>query len=144
MSDSGQQVGATIRPSARGNASSIEQASYAVPSLTGFGEDGAAEYHEFVSKYLIALEQVSRASARNRESEVVSPFDVRVAASSLRGFGNNKTKHADEIGTLLIGASLAYLGSVIYGSNYTWGNALLIFLPLLIGGILYAYSWNRG
>jgi hypothetical protein len=113
------------------------------PTPDGFGHDGAAEYQRFASEYLTRLDQLSRVSAQNRESEAVSPFDVRWAAGMLRGGRAAKGKHASEIGTLLIGASLAYLGSVIYGSAYTFANGMLIFLPLLVGCILYTYSWNR-
>ena len=42
----------------------------------------------------------------------------------------------------LVGAGLAYLGTVVTGSSYTFENAMLVFIPLLVGFALYAYCWG--
>ena len=110
---------------------------------TGFGPSGAAEYNKFVDEYSIALKQASRAVAQLRKAEVVAPFDVQIAAGSLNVNRNNRFRHIGEIGTLLIGAGLAYACNVMFTSSWTFKNALIMFIPIIVGSILYTYTWRR-
>jgi hypothetical protein len=143
MAEATQRPNSATHIAAEQATTSESHASQELPSLMGFGRDGAQEYDKAVREYLIGLEQLSRALARKRKSEVVSPFDVQQATVFLGADPDRKFRHIGEIGTLLIGAGLAYLGNVIFGSSYTFGSALLVFLPLLVGCILYAFSWGR-
>jgi hypothetical protein len=116
-----------------------------VPSeLAGFDPAGASEYEKQSREYRKALEQVSRAIAKQRNSDSVIPFHVQLAVESLGKDSGQKFKRLNELGALLIGASLANLGVIIFGSAYTFKSALLVFIPLLPGCILYAYTWRRG
>lgn len=127
---------------------STKEVGHVAAKMVGFGPDGAKEYQKIAQEYLIGLEQLSRVLARKRKSEVVSPFDVQTAAVSMGDSPERKLRHLSELGTLFVGAGLAYLGNVIFAppspSPYTFKNALLVFLPLLVGCILYAFSWGRG
>jgi hypothetical protein len=111
---------------------------------TGFSPAGAAEYTKATQGYLIALEQASRAVAKAKKSDSVSESHVQIAVGSLGGDHNSRFRHIGQAGSLLIGSGLGYFAMVIYGSSYTFKNSVIIFLPLLFGFILYAYSWGRG
>lgn len=111
--------------------------------LTGFGPHGAARYERYVQEYLITLEKASRAVAKQRGVEVVGPTEVKLAADSLGIVGDRKAKRAGEMGALLIGAGLAYLASVLVEHKTTFVNALISFIPLLIGVALIVFSWSR-
>jgi hypothetical protein len=111
--------------------------------LIGFGPHGAAQYQKHVEEYLIILEKTSRAVAEQRGVEVVGPAEVTQAANSLGIAGSRKAKHAGEIGALLIGAGLAYLGSVLVEHKTTFSNAVISFVPILIGVVLTVFSWTR-
>jgi hypothetical protein len=113
-------------------------------SLDGFSPGGAKEYEKISQEYLIALAETSRAVALRKNADVASPFHVQVAAETLGGDRGRTAQRLGEIGTLLIGGGLSYLGTVIYGSSYTFKNSLIVFIPLLIGCILYAYRLARG
>lgn len=112
--------------------------------LTGFGPQGAAQYQRYVSAYLITLEKTSRAVAKQRGVEVVGPTEVKLAADSLGIVGDRKAKHAGEIGGLLVGGGLAYFFSVLGGGQTTFSNAVISFVPILIGVALIVFSWTRG
>jgi hypothetical protein len=109
----------------------------------GFSVAGAAEYTKASQNYLIALELASRAVAKYKKSDSVSEFHVQIAVDALGGDQGNRIRRISEVGSLLIGAGLGYLAMVIYGSSYTFKNALILFTPLLIGFTLYSYSWGR-
>jgi len=143
MPDSDQQVAAGVDAAAGKPVPLASEGEHPLPALTGFGEHGAEEFKRIVSEYITALEQLSRTIARDMESDAVSPPDVRAAQAALRGLKKAKGKHANEIGTALIGFGSAYLVSVIFSKAFTFGNGLLIFIPLLVGFTLCAYSWNR-
>jgi hypothetical protein len=110
----------------------------------GFSAAGAAEYTKASQGYLIALEQASRAVAKAKKSDSVSEFHVQIAVDALGGDHNSRFRRISETGSLLIGLGLGNLAMVIYGSSYTFRNALIVFVPLLVGFTLYSYSWGRG
>lgn len=121
------------RPEARGNAR----------ELVDFGPQGAARYQRYVEAYLITLEKTSRTVAKQRGVEVVGPTEVKLAADSLGIVGDRKAKHAGEIGALLVGGGLAYFGSVLGAGATTFSNAIISFVPILVGVALVVYSWSR-
>ena len=137
-------VGSNAPTPAEASTGPITASGQTPESLDGFSPGGAKEYEKISQEYLIALAETSRAVALRKNADVASPFHVQVAAEALGGDRGRFAQRLGEIGTLLIGGGLSYLGTVVYGSSYTFKNSLIVFVPLLIGCILYAYRLARG
>lgn len=114
-----------------------------VAELNGYSPDGLEEYHKAAREYLIALDRLSTAKAKLKNSDTVGSYHVRVAVDMLNTGKSDWLSHVNDIGILLVGAGLGYLGIVIFGSSYTFKNAMIAFMPLLIGCIMYAYASGR-
>lgn len=113
--------------------------------LTGFTTAGAGHYANVTNDYLITLEQMSRSVAKSKGSTVVDNGHVSLAAQALgTDAGSKGVSRLGDIGLFLAGAAIGYLGNVVIGSEYTFGNALIVFVPLTLGIALYCYSWGRG
>jgi hypothetical protein len=117
-----------------------------VPAAEGvvvFSEAASVELSKYGAEYVLGLEQVSRALAQGKGAEMVLAADVQTAAAGLGARQHGKFKRIGEVGALLIGAGLGYVGTVVLSSSYTFKNALVAFIPLLVGTALYIASWTR-
>jgi len=110
---------------------------------TDFSPAGLAEYEDAARNYIVALEQASRGLARLKNSDLISAYHVQLAVDLLSSGKKRWVSRISDVGTLLIGAGLGYLGSMVFGSSYTFKNALISFAPLLLGCVAYAYAWGR-
>jgi hypothetical protein len=144
MPEVGPDVGRVASVSAEAGAQPIAALSQAPAVLDGFSPGGTREYEKISQEYLIALAEASRAVALRKKADSASAFHVQIAAEALSGDRSRAARRSGEIGALLIGGGFSYLGSVIYGSSYTFKNAVIVFIPLLVGCALYVYSVARG
>jgi hypothetical protein len=112
-------------------------------ALTRFSPEAATEYSSRVSAYVTALERVSRIVAQQRNADDVSAHDVRLASEALGNGDKKKSKRLGELGGLIAGAGLGYLGNVVIASAYTFANGVIALLPIALGAVLYSYSAGR-
>ncbi|MEV4660122.1 hypothetical protein [Micromonospora sp. NPDC049301] len=108
-----------------------------------FSPEAAAEHAAAIAKYISSLELISRAIADQKQSDDVSAHHVRLAAESLGTSGSKRDRRLSEMGTLLVGAALGYLGNVAISDDYTWKNFIIFTIPFAIGLFLYAYTLGR-
>ncbi|WFF00705.1 hypothetical protein [Micromonospora sp. WMMD964] len=108
-----------------------------------FSPEAAAEHAAAIAKYISSLELISRAIADQKQSDDVSAHHVRTAAESLGTSGSKRDRRLSEMGTLLTGAALGYLGNVAISDDYTWKNFVIFTVPFAIGLFLYAYTLGR-
>lgn len=111
--------------------------------LGDFSADGLEAYEKALQDYIIALEQTSRAKARLKNSSAIDSYHVQLAVDFLNNGNKSWVAHVSDVGVLLIGAGLAYLGNIIFGSSHTTTDLVFTFVPLLLGGMAYAYAWGR-
>ncbi len=142
MAEGSQELGGV----SRGRQSQAPRSAKAASGRLGTGDfspNGLAEFKKATDNYVMALEQACQAIARRRRSDQVSEYEVRLATDVLDTRRTGRTERIREIGILLIGAGLSYLTVMVFGSSYTFRNALITFVPLLFGSIAYAYSWGQ-
>jgi hypothetical protein len=132
-----------VTSSASEGPAALPQQVAAAPDKTIFSEAASVELSRYGTAYLLALEQASRAVADGKGAEMVLASDVQTAAAALGAKRNRKFKRIGEVGALLVGAGLGYVGTVVLTSSYTFKNALVAFIPLLVGTALYILSWAR-
>jgi hypothetical protein len=108
-----------------------------------FSIEGREEFSRAGELYLTALEQASIAVARRKQADSISAPHVQLAVDALDSQPKKRIERIREIGILLIGAGFGYLSITIFGDSYTFKNALLSFIPLLVGFAFYAYSLGR-
>jgi hypothetical protein len=108
-----------------------------------FSPSAASEMAATVEKYRLSLESGSRAFALAKHSDVVSASDIQLAASSLvvkqeRG----KIQRIRDISVLVMGLGLGELAIMVLSSTYTVRDLVLMFIPLLVGAVIYAFCWG--
>jgi hypothetical protein len=137
MSEVSPEVGETAQAAGLQGAASVKEPVHVVAQL------GVAAYEKAAQDYIIALEQTSRAKAKLKNSNVIVPYHVQLAVDFLSSGKKGWVARVSDVGVLLIGAGLGYLGNMIFGSSYTVRNSIFSFVPLLLGCMAYAYAWGR-
>lgn len=110
---------------------------------TRFSPEAATVYSARVTAYVTSLEHLSRTVAEQRNGDDVSAHDVRLAADALGNGDKRKARRLGEIGGVIAGAGLGYLGNVVIASAYTFANGVIALVPIALGCALYAYSAGR-
>jgi hypothetical protein len=137
-------------PEARPNISTQESPSHPLadkiarvvaPSLLRYSLEARQEHASRTVDYFVSLEELSRVIAKQKQSDDVQASHVRLAAEAL---GRNKARklfrRAAEIGVLFAGAGLGYLGNVLISEAYTFTNAVIFGVPILVGVGIYFYA----
>jgi histone H3/H4 len=119
-------------------------ANIVAPSLLRYSIEAQQEHATRTADYFVSLESLSRVIARQKQSDDVQASHVGLAAEALGKNTSPKTiRRTAEIGFLMAGAGLGYLGNVILSEAYTFGNAMIFGVPILVGVGMYSYALGR-
>lgn len=109
-----------------------------------FSSEASVEFDKRVADYIESLRAVSSGIARAKSADVVSAHHVRVASEALgSGRASDRVRRVGEIGVLILGAGLGYLGNTVAAGAYTFANAAVIGVSLTVGAAMFMFSWSR-
>jgi hypothetical protein len=112
--------------------------------LTRYSPEAVGEHERTTIEYATMLIQLSRDIAKQKKSDDVQAYHVGLAAEALgKTKASTALRRLAELGTLVAGAGLGFLGNVVIADDFTAGNTLMFMIPIAIGMGLWTYTLGR-
>lgn len=108
-----------------------------------FAQSAVQELEDRVRDYRGALKDLSSRISKQRSSEDVQKRHVELAAEAIAP-PDRSTRLLSDIGLLIAGGGIGYLGNVAIGKDFTVANVLIFMAAIAVGACMYSYTLGRG
>jgi ABC-type protease/lipase transport system fused ATPase/permease subunit len=111
--------------------------------IVKYAQSARQELEDRVNEYRRTLKDLSFRISKQRSSEDVQRRHVELAAEAIAP-PDKSTRLLSDIGLLVAGGGVGYLGNVAIGKDFTVVNVLIFMIAIAAGACMYSYTLGRG